>query len=481
MRGLQCAKSLWLYRHAPELQDEAPPGLEAVFAQGTSVGRLAWELFPGGVDLSPEHVDGVPQFGVPLARTREEIAGDTRVLYEPAFEHDGVFAAVDMMVRDGGRWRAFEVKSGTSVKDVYATDAAVQHWVLASAGIDVADFSIAHIDNTYVRRGDVEVHKLFEIESVIDQAKERYDEIGQEVERLKAVLARRVAPEVSIGPHCSSPYTCSFHGHCWEHVPERSVFALSRIGRKAWELYERGVVAISDLPDDCPLNAAQRIEAACARSGVPFIDRKAVRGFAEALAGPLLFLDFETVGPAVPLFDGTRPYQAVPFQYSLHRREARGAAVTHAAFLGDGTTDPRPELVEQLLADTAGDAPILMYSAYERRVINELAAAFPKRARVLRQRASRLVDLSAPFRGHSYWTAEMGGSYSIKSVLPALAPEMSYDGMEIADGGAASRAYESLHYDQDPARVAQLRAALLDYCRLDTLAMVKVLEVLEGV
>jgi len=481
IRGLQCPKSLWLYRNEPALQDGISAAQEAVFARGTNVGRLAWGLFPGGVDLSPEYVDGVPQFARPLARTREELAGKARVLYEPAFEHDGVFAAVDMMVRVGTRWKAFEVKSGASVKDTYATDAALQHWVLAGFGIDVADISIVHIDTTYVRGGEIDVHGLFSIESVLDRARERRDEIGREIARLKEVLSLKAAPEMPIGPHCFDPYGCSFHGHCWKHVPDESVFGLSRVGAKAWELYERGIVRVADIPDDFRLNAAQRIEVEAARTGNPHVNEKAVREFVKALDGPLLFLDFETVGPAVPLFDGTRPYQAIPFQYSLHSREGRGAPLVHRAFLGDGESDPRPALVEQLLADTEGDAPIMMYSSYERRMLNELAQAFPKRAKAIQQRIARLRDLIVPFRSRDYYTAAMHGSASIKSVLPALVPDLSYGGMEIADGGTASHAYESLHYDPDPAHVAQIRAALLDYCQLDTLAMVRVLEVLEGV
>ena len=481
MRGMQCPKSLWLYRHAYELQDETSAAQEAVFAQGSSVGRLAWGLFPGGVDLSPDYVDGVPRFAGALRRTDEAIRGGAKVLYEAAFVHEGVLAAVDLLVRDGARWRVIEVKSGTSVKDTYAEDAALQHWVLCGAGLDLADVSIAHIDNQYVRRGDIDVHALLKIESVRDRAVARREEIGREVARLLGVLDLEAAPELPIGPHCSTPYTCSFTGHCWAHVPERSVFELTRIGATAWELFERGVTRVAEIPDDVPLNAAQRIEVACARSGEPHVDKAVLRSFLRKLDGPLLFLDFETVGPAVPLYDGTRPYQAIPFQYSLHRRESRDGALTHTAFLGDGKNDPRPALADQLLADTAGDAPILMYSSYERRILKELAVALPRRAAEIESRIARLVDLIAPFRKHAYYTADMRGSSSIKNVLPALVPDLSYGGLEIADGGTANSAYESLHYDPDPARVAKIRGALLDYCQLDTLAMVRVLEVLERV
>jgi hypothetical protein len=481
MRVLQCEKALWLYRHRIDLMEETSPGQQAIFDKGIDVGRLAHGLFPGGIDLSPEYVDGYPRFRGSIAKTADAVRDGVPVIYEAAFVHDGVLAAIDMLVRDRKRWRAFEVKSGTSVKDTYAADAALQHWVLRGSGLELADISIVHIDNTYVRSGAIDVKKLFAIESVRDLAEAQREEIGVAVDRLKKVIRKKAAPDIPIGPHCSDPYDCPFHGYCWQGFPEHSVFDISRVGALAWRLVERDIRCAADIPDDVPLRANQRIEVECAKTGEPYVDRKAVREFLKTTDGPLFFLDFETCGPAVPLYDSTRPYQAVPFQYSLHYRTARGEPLTHTAFLGDGKTDPRLSLVDQLLDDTKGEGRIVVYSGYEKRVINELAATFPKRARELKQRIARLLDLSVPFRDHAYYTAAMDGSYSIKAVLPALVPDLSYDGLPIADGGAASAAYESLHTEADDVKIAEVRNALLDYCGLDTMAMVRVLEVLEGV
>jgi len=481
MRGMQCEKSLWMYRHEFDKQDDRSPGLQAIFDQGSDVGDLAHDLFPGGVDLSPEYVNGIPRFGGSIARTRDAIRDGAPVLYEAAFVHEDVLAAVDLLVRDGARWRLIEVKSGTSISEAYAQDAALQHWVLRGAGLDLADVSIAHIDTSYVRRGAVDVNKLFAFGSVLELAMARLDDIGREVARLKEALARNGAPEVAIGPHCSAPYDCSFQGLCWEGFPEHSVFDVSYLGAKAWKLFDRGIKRAADIPDDFPLKRNQQIEVRCARTGEPHVDRDAVRTFVKTTEGPLYFLDFETCSPAVPLYDGTRPYQAIPFQYSLHCRRARGAAIEHKAFLGDGRTDPRAALAEQLLEDTRAEGRIVMYSGYERRILNELAEAFPERAAELAERNECLLDLSVPFRDHAYYTVEMDGKYSIKKVLPALVPGLSYGDMEIAEGRDAGRAYASLHTETDLEKIAWIRKALLDYCGLDTLAMVKLLEVLEGV
>ncbi|MDD5309759.1 MAG: DUF2779 domain-containing protein [Deltaproteobacteria bacterium] len=481
MRGLQCEKSLWLYRNRFDLQDEVSAGTQAIFDQGSNVGVLAHELFPGGVDLSPEHVNGVPVFGKAIARTAEAIRGGAMVLYEAAVVHEGVLVAVDILVRDGAGWKAYEVKSGTSAKDVYQTDAALQHWVLCGSGLDIRDTSIVHIDTSYVRSGDIDVNRLFKIVSVLEQARARQDEIGGQVARLKEVLERTAEPEVAIGPYCSAPYNCSFRGHCWASVPEKSVFDIGGIGAKAWQLYNSGVVRIEDVPSGFPLYESQRIEVQAAITGRPHIDVEEVRQLVASLRYPLCFLDFETVNPSVPLFDGMRPYQQLPFQYSLHRRDVPKGPLAHTAFLGDGRTDPRPALVEQLLADTAGDGSILTYSGFEKTQLNGLAGAIPSRADELRSRIARLMDLNAVFRGRHYYSAAMKGSSSIKAVLPALVPEMSYAGMEIAEGMVASGAYASLPAQTDLMEIARIRKALLDYCALDTLAMVRLLEVLERV
>jgi hypothetical protein len=482
MRALQCEKSLWLYRNRFDLQDEVPSGLQAIFDQGSNVGVLAQQLFPGGIDLSPEHLgNGIPVFGKAIARTAEAIRNGAQVLYEAAVVHEGVLVAVDILVRDGTGWKGYEVKSGTSAKEVYQTDAALQHWVLAGSGLEMHDMSIVHIDTSYVRSGDVDVHRLFAIVSVIEQARARMDEIGRQVATFKDVLARGTVPEVAIGPHCSSPYECSFTGHCWAHVPRPSVFDIGSIGEKAWQLFNSGVVRIEDVPAEFPLWESQRIEVQAAITGQPHVDAQVVRQFLESLRYPVLFLDFETVNPPVPLFDGTRPFQQFPFQYSLHRRNVPGGPLTHTAFLGDGRIDPRPALVEQLLADTAGEGSILMYSSFEKTQLNGLTEALPARADEIRSRIARLVDLNTVFRGRHYYCAAMKGSSSIKSVLPALVPEMSYAGMEIAEGMVASNAYASLATQTDLMEIARIRKALLDYCGLDTMAMVRLLEVLEGV
>jgi hypothetical protein len=400
-------------------------------------------------------------------------------MYEAAFVGDEVLAAVDILVKDGKKWKIYEVKSGGQVSDAYVRDACLQYYVLTEAGVPLSDVSVVFINKDYIRKGKVEIKKLFTIESVLSQAKEGYKEIGKNIKQLKKIIGEKAIPEISIGPHCDDPYPCSFSGYCWKHIPDYSVFNLSRIGGKSWDLYTKGIVQLNKIPKDYPLNANQRLEVECNRTKSPYINKEAIKEFLSSLKYPLYYFDFETFMPVIPFFDGTSPYQVIPFQYSLHRQDRKEGKLVHTAFLGDGKTDPRDPLMKQFLADTDSEGDILMYTPYERRNLRELAEAFPRYAKQLNKRIDRLKDMSVPFRQKSYYTHKMEGSYSIKAVYPALIPKgESYSALDIGDGGTASQAYESLFYETNQKNAIKIRKDLLAYCKLDTLAMAKIINVL---
>ena len=270
--------------------------------------------------------------------------------------------------------------------------------------------------------------------------------------------------------------------HCWKHIPDPSVFSISGLkGNKKFELYEMGILSFEDIPEDFVLNDYQQMQIETHMSGDSHIDSPEIRTYLKDISYPLYFMDFETFQPAVPLFTKSRPYQQIPFQYSLHYKKTKKALVTHTEFLADTKGDPRIPFIEQLLADTSSPGSILTYNmSFEKSVLNALADDFPKYKKEIENRCDRLVDLMPPFRKGWYYKPEMNGSYSIKSVLPALVPEMSYEGLEIGDGSSASLAFEQMLFDPH-ADVAAIRNQLIEYCKQDTLAMVRLLEVLEKI
>ncbi len=477
MRGRQCPKALWLYKHQRELLPPLDAGRQAIFSAGTSVGILAQQLFPGGVDCTPPTYRDFEQS---VLDTERAIADGARVIYEAAFLRDGVLAAMDILVRTDDGWKAYEVKGSTGVKDVYINDAALQAHVIEGS-IPLVDVSIVHLNNRYVKQGPIDVHALFTIASVKERVETERMHVPARIEALKAVLLLPEVPVIEIGPHCNTPYSCDFKAHCWAHVPEPSVFDLSNSAGKPWLLYGRGILRLADVPADEPLNAAQRRQVDACISGEVAVDREPLRKWLDALRYPLHHFDFETMNAAVPLYDGTGPFQQLPFQYSLHVQATPAGAAEHREFLGDGRGDPRETLVQQLLADIGPEGDILAYHApFERRVLAELARDLPHHAAAIEALLPRIKDLIDPFKKGWYYAPGMNGSNSIKSVLPALVPELDYHDLNIQEGATASMHYSQLAAGTYAGDAAQLRADLLAYCELDTLAMMRVLAVLEG-
>lgn len=476
IRGLQCEKSLYLYKYHYKLKDPTSSSLQAVFDQGTNIGLLAQDLFPNGMDASPENhfkmLDSV-------AKTLDFIKKDETIIYEATFVFDGVLAALDILVKDHDGWKAYEVKSSTKVTETYIKDAAIQYYTIINSGIELKDISIVHVNNKYTKKGELDVHKLFTIESVYDSILEFLPYIPNEIKRLKTIIDSSDVPQKDIGPHCQDPYACDFRGVCWKHIPKYSVFDISRLKQeKKFELYKKGIITLDQIDlKQIDLNKNQILQVQSEVDGTKYIDKNKIRNFTRGLSYPLYFLDFETIGPAVPKYNGTRPYQQLVFQYSLHTQENYSSNILHKEYLADPIKDPRIGFIEQLIQDCGTSGDILVYNiGFERGKINDLIEVFPQHSNKLNSIVSRLKDLMIPFQQKWYYTPEMKGSYSIKYVLPAMVPELSYNDLDIKEGGAASNTFLSMVNGKFDGDVEETRRQLLEYCKLDTYAMVKILE-----
>lgn len=481
IRGINCHKSLYLNAYHKELRDKPDTQTEAVFAQGKSVGELARQLFPGGVECLPQ---ADFDFQKAVLRTQEEIKKGTKVLYEATFQFNGVLAALDILVKDKEGWKAYEVKSSTGISDTYILDATIQYYTIINSAVPLKDISIAYINNKYEKDGPIEVNKLFAIESVLVGVRKLLPEIPKQVDILKKVLSEKRVHRVDIGPQCKMTYSCDFIGHCWKNVPEYSVFNISRLNvSKKFELYKNNIIHLKDVPDDFPLNEKQWMEVRSARTHKTIIDKKSIKEFVNSLQYPLYFMDFETFATAVPVFDESRPYQQIVFQYSLHCLPKIGAEPIHKEFLAEADgTDPRLKLIEQLIKDCSDKGDILVYNiGFERGKLNDLADIFPKDSEAINKIVGRLKDLMIPFQQRWYYTPAMQGSYSIKMVLPALVPELSYDNLNIKEGGTASNTFAAMVTGSFVGDVEKTRKDLLAYCGLDTHAMVKILEKLQKI
>ncbi len=478
IRGIQCEKHLYLYKYHPDEMDELSEMQKAVFKKGIDVGKLAQNLFPGGIDLSPESYTDYDQA---LVKTKESLQTGKKILYEASFQTDEVLSIADIVLNSKSGLKIFEVKSSTSVSDVYLIDAALQYWVITNSGYKIKDFSIVYLNNQYLRKGELDLNKLFIIESLLERILPLQNWIEENIIRLKKVLLQDEIPDIDIGEHCYSPYICGFYNYCRKHIPENSVFDLSGVHlSEKYDLYRSGIVSLNMISDEIKLPRNAQIQLYAFRNGKDLIDVTAIKDFLSEIKYPVYFMDFETFQPAIPLFDNSKPYMQIPFQYSLHYKKSKDSPLKHFEFLAEAKGDPRIPFIENLIKDTKSKGDILVYNkSFEITRLKEIAEMFPRYKQQIEKIISRIKDLIVPFQKKFYYTNEMKGSYSIKNVLPALVPELNYDSLPINEGGLASLTFESLYNESDSDLINEKRKNLLDYCRLDTFAMVKIFEKLE--
>lgn len=479
IRGVQCEKHLYLYKYHYNEMDQLSEMQKAIFKRGTDVGKLAQQLFPKGIDASPKSQF---EYDKAVVETKKLIDQNQKVIYEASFNFSDVLAVADILVNEKSGLKIYEVKSSTSISETYIRDAALQYWVISNSGYRVKDFSITYINNQYIRKGNLDINELFVTESVLKLILPLQKWVEENVERFKKVLNKKTIPKIDIGEHCYDPYTCGFYEYCRKHIPDNSIFDLSGVHlNKKYDLYREGIIKLEDIPDDAKLSQTAKLQVEVYKSKKDIVDKKAIKEFLSDLSYPLYFMDFETFQPAVPMFDNSKPYMQIPFQYSLHYKKNKKSSVEHYEFLAETGNDPRKKFIENLLRDTKGEGDILTYNkSFEVLRLKEIAEAFPKYKKQIEERINRVKDLMLPFQKKYYYSYKMQGSYSIKYVLPALIPELNYKDLEINEGGLASIAFESLFYETDLMRIADTRTNLLEYCKLDTLAMVKLLEKLES-
>jgi len=432
MYGVQCPLRLYYHKFKPELRNDIDEDQQAVFTAGTNIGLLAQGVFPGGVNAEPPDTFS---YHLSVAKTQALIKQGVKIIYEAAFNYNGILCAIDILVKKSGKWYAYEVKNTTKAKPPHIMDASLQYYVMTQCGLPLQDISIMHLNNTYVKQGDIDLQQLFIGTSVLNDVLKNQTFIKEKAAELMLMIKARQQPIVEVGDHCFSPYDCDFSDHCWKNVEEEKT-----------------------------------------DHGTHSIDKNAIHEFIQQLQYPLYYFDFETVAHPVPVYDLSRPYQQVPFQYSLHIQKEAGADTEHKAFLGDGTNDPRETLIKELIKSVGTKGTILVWHMpFEKGRLNELARDFPLYENQINTIVERIVDLIVPFKKKFYTHPDFLSSASIKKVMPVLIPELSYANLQIQEGGTASTTYAELK-NQDEKTQAEQRQALLDYCHLDTLAMVKIFE-----
>lgn len=474
MSALQCPRKAWLEVHRRDLAEYSAQTL-AAFKTGEQVGDLAVQVYGQG---RGQYIEYDPGLEAAERATRHLMDGLFR---EPVFEatlsHDGVLVREDVLMPDGDSWRIVEVKASTSLKDQYAQDCAIQAWVHRGAGYDYSRISLAHVDNSFTYQGDGDYQGMLIEQDLTETVGDLLPSVPAWID-LAANAVEGEEPQYPVGQHCTSPYPCPFFNHCWPVDTEFPLHGLAGSKKKLGVLAAAGYRDIRDVPAselDSDIHfRIHRITRAGSAEILPTAGE-----FMRALAYPRFHFDFETIGPPIPMWAGTRPYQALPFQWSCHI-EYQDGTLDHREFLELDGEPPMRACAESLI-ETLGDAgPVIVYTSYEKHVIGNLQQLFPDLESALQSVLDRIVDIAPPVK-QAYYHPAMLGSWSLKAILPTIAPDLDYSALEeVHEGTEASNAYlEAIDHGTPAERKEQLRQQLLEYCRYDTLAMVRIVQFFE--
>ncbi|MBN1444949.1 MAG: DUF2779 domain-containing protein [Candidatus Omnitrophica bacterium] len=472
--GLKCLKLLWYEYNRREEIPETDDGTTALFEQGKAVGKLAHKLFPGGILLER---DAEPE---KQAEKSLKAASLGKPLFEAGFIFNRLYALADILLPvSGGVWDLIEVKSATSVKEVYCRDAAFQKHVYEGAGLRIRKCYIMYVNNQYVRQGDIDPERLLTKEDITRQVDAIIPSVEANAQQMLQAIREHTCPDIKIGQHCNSPYPCPLESVCRDFLPrDGNVLCLVSPGKRPYELIEKGIYSISDIPGDGGLNEKQKIQVECHKTGQPHINKGGIKQFLNTLKYPLYFLDFETIAPAIPAYDNSRPYETIPFQYSLHIVRKEGMEPEHHSYLAPGNKDPRPEILKRLKQLLGNSGSVIAYNAaFEKTAMRKAVEIYTEYREWLKLIEERVIDLLTPFRSFLYYHPCQEGSASIKNVLPAMT-NSGYSYMEIAEGGTASIEYSRITFGEDVPEEERQRilSALEKYCALDTKGMIEIVD-----
>lgn len=488
----QCPKRLWMDENKKQ-EAIYSDATQSRFAEGHEVGSLAQGLFGDFIDVTTRNLDGTLDHSAMIKKTKDCMDAKEQNICEAAFTTNELYCAIDILHLGSEGYEVYEVKSSTEIKDYYYIDLTFQKKVFEKLGIQIAGYYLVYINNQYVKSGDIDLKKLFVIEKVTSDKLEKYEkEFDKNIKDAENIILEKNEPDTDLSRKCDKPFVCPYIDYCkkYKKIPNPSVFDV--YGLRKYDYYEIGVVTYDDLlksnkfikAKKGPNKEIQNKQIDTLLNDKPdYIDKKKIKEKLESYNYPLCFLDFETIASPIPLFDGTRPYQQIPFQYSLHKIEKEGGEITHFEYLGDGPNkDVREYIAKNLVNQIPENATTLCYNDdFEKNRIKELANAFPQYNTQLMKIKNNIKDLLDIFSKGYYYSKKMGGSFSIKSVLPALFPNnqcLSYKELEGVQGGnAATEAYKKLKTNAlSNEERENIRKQLLVYCNLDTMAMVRIWE-----
>ena len=475
LEGINCKKSLWFSKFNQELRKNNEQK-QYRFEIGNKVGSLAREYFGRGFQPKSKYYE----IEMAFKETFDYINNGGKLIYEGmGFNKDKkVFALADILIKQNNEWELIEVKSSTSIKDYHVDDLSFQYYVFKSLGLNITKLSVLHLNKNYSKGDKIEISKLFFKSDITDEVLKNGNLISLHIRELIEILSLKKEPKIEVGSHCKD---CQYREHCWRDYPKYNIYNIFN-GKKAEEIQKKNnSVDIKKLsPREYP-KGNKLIDINAFLSGNIFIDKKEIKKFINTLVYPYNFLDFETFGPAIPILKNSKPYENLPFQFSLHIQENENDAIKHFEYINKKIKDFRLEFAEKLLKNIKSTGSVIVYNqSFEKNVISSLAKLFPEIKNDLLNINNRMVDLLKPFRSRNLYSPEQNGSASIKNVLPVFTNK-TYENLDIKDGMEVSINYEIFFNNELTSKEKDIFFQdALKYCKLDTYAMIDLLKVLKN-
>ena len=472
---LECPIWLWLSKHRPELLPEITPDLQRRFDMGNEVDTLAKKLFPGGIEIQGYNKEG-------WENTQKAIKKGATILFQPTVIAGDLSCRADILTKNkDGSWDINEVKMATSAKKEYVFDVGFQKICFQRAGIEIRKTNIIHINNKYIRHGDIEPEELFATEDITEETNKNLQETEEGIKKALAVIKIKDEPSLELINGCNNPKRCEYLECYCNGIKGIQSLVKDIQPKNLLALLNRNLVNAKKIP-------AEILDSIGYESLEVFtkIDAPAIKKEFEKLKYPLHFFDYETFASAIPPFDGTKPYQQIPFQYSLHVKDTPTSPVKHFEFLARKYENPIPELLAQLKKEIGPEGSVIVWFAtFESGRNKEMADMEPDFADFLHDVNDRIFDLLLIFKhkNQMYIKSEFNKLASLKIVLPVLCPELSYKNLAIQGGGDASSSWPILTSGKTPTKEKeQLAKNMLAYCERDTQAMVGIMDkVLEDI
>ncbi|MEO8761538.1 MAG: DUF2779 domain-containing protein [Bacteroidia bacterium] len=468
LKSVQCTKSFFLYKNHYNLKDPLPKEKQAVFNRGHQVGTLAQSLFPNGIDVSPTHV---AKFNDSVQKTKELIAQGQKIIYEAAFVFDGVLVALDILVNENDKWYAYEVKSSLKISAAYVMDAALQNYVISNC-IPLEDFYLVTMNSQYVLQDELDVQSLFKIKSVKADAEKNVEFIKYHIQQAKNILVKDTLPKVDIGEKCFAPYQCDFFGTCWKHVPANNIFEFSGISKKQAQIwFERGFKTLYYIPEE-ELSGNTKLMVEAYKNHAEIVDKPALQQFFKKVKFPVAFFDAEMFAPAVPMYKGTAPFEAMPFLFSWHSMASESAMPQHTYFYQEENKYAGKALLDYLIGEAEKVNTILVFdTAQELKVLSSVVKHFPEYKKLIDALKNKFVDFSDVFTKLWYYHPNTKGSMSLKKIYESVFGKSIFDELAIKSGLLASYKYDEYLKETDLFKKEELKNNLIEYCKTDTQAM----------